>query len=321
MIHLAVIILNYRRADLVVDCLASLAPDLRGRPYWCAAVVDNASGDGSAERIEAAIHERGWGDWARVVRSPLNGGFSAGNNVGLRAVEAAHYVLLNSDTLVRPGAFAELLEAAERHPEAGLIGPRLEGLDGAAQESCFRFATPASELMAAAATGPISRMLKRYEVAMRVSETPLEPEWISFACVLLRGRALAEIGPLDEHYFMYFEDMDYCRRAWEKGWHVRYEPAAHVVHLRGGSSPVKSAFASRARVPRYYFASRTRYFAKHFGGIGGVLLANAAWLAGRMISKLRETLGSKAPHTAERQARDIWTDWRRPLAPPERPVS
>jgi GT2 family glycosyltransferase len=136
---------------------------------------------------------------------------------------------------------------------------------------------------------------------------------------MIRGEALRAIGPLDDGFFMYFEDMDYCRRAWEKGWRVRYEPAAHVVHLRGGSSPVKQAFAERRRVPRYYFAARTRYFAKHHGGVLGVLLANSAWLAGRAISLAREVVGNKKPHTAERHARDIWTGWRQPLATPERP--
>ncbi|MFI5319420.1 MAG: glycosyltransferase family 2 protein [Myxococcota bacterium] len=320
-LDLAVILLNYRRADLVLDCLASLEPECRGAPGICVIVVDNASGDGSAARIAEAIGARGWGGWARLVESPVNGGFSAGNNVGIAAVAAEHYLLLNSDTLVRPGALAALLATMRAQPEVGLLGPRLEGPDGVAQESCFRFHSPWSELMAAAATGPISRLLRRHAVALPAADAPHEAEWISFACVLIRAAALREIGLLDDAYFMYFEDMDYCRRAREKGWRIRYEPAAHVVHLRGGSSPVKQAFAERRRVPTYYFASRTRYFAKYYGGTLGVVLANSAWLAGRCVSLARELVGNKRPHTAERHAFDIWTRWLRPLAPPERPAS
>lgn len=318
--QLAVILLNYRRADLVVQCLESLEPELRGQSNWTVVVVDNASSDGSAEQISRSLADREW-SWARLVVSPANGGFSAGNNFGLATISASHYVLLNSDTIVRPGALAALVAAAEADPESGLLGPRLEDPDGTAQESCFRYATPWSELTAAAATGPISRLLSRYQVAMPAADEPHDAPWISFACVLIRGRALAEIGPLDEGFFMYFEDIDYCRRAWERGWRVRYEPSAHVVHLRGGSSPVKQAFAERRRVPHYFFAARSRYFAKHYGGVAGVLLANCAWLAGRTVSLARELLGSKRPHTAERHARDLWTGWRRPLAEPERPGS
>ena len=318
-IEIAVILLNYRRADLVVQCLESLAPEVGGVRDWCVVVVDNASGDGSPERISRAIVERGWGGWARLAASPVNGGFSAGNNVGIQSVEAEHYLLLNSDTIVRPGALAALLAAMHANPSAGLVGPRLEDPDATPQESCFRFHTPWSELMAAAATGPISSLLRRYQVAQPASPVPCEAPWISFACVMIRARVIAEIGPLDEGFFMYFEDMDYCRRAWETGWRVRYEPAARVVHLRGGSSPVKQAFAERRRVPRYFFAARSRYFAKHYGGVLGVLLANCAWLAGRAVSLARELVGNKQPHTAERHARDLWTGWLRPLAAPERP--
>jgi GT2 family glycosyltransferase len=315
----AVILLNYRRADLVADCLTSLAAECAGASGIEVVVVDNDSADGSAARIAETIRTHGWGGWARLVESPVNGGFSAGNNLGIRAVRAEFYLLLNSDTLVRPGALAALLASMRREPRVGLLGPRLEFPDGTPQESCFRFHSPFSELMAAAATGPVSRLLRRYQIALPAADAPHDTPWISFACVMIRAALLREIGPLDEGYFMYFEDVDYCRRAWQKGWRVRYEPAARVVHLRGGSSPVKRSFAERRRVPRYFFASRTRYFAKHYGGVIGVLTANFAWLAGRAVSGLRELVGHKRPHTAERHARDLWTNWLRPLAPSERP--
>jgi hypothetical protein len=313
--ELAIIVLNYCRSDLVIQCLASLAADVAAEPDWIVLVVDNASADGSAARIAAAIRAEGW-TWARLVESPVNGGFSAGNNLGL-ATLARQYVLLNSDTIVRPGALAALLGALRSEPEVGIVGPRLEDPDGTPQESCFRWATPFSELIAAAQTGPVTSLLRRYRVALPAAGSPHDTEWISFACVMLRREVVRDVGPLDEGFFMYFEDMDYCRRAWAKGWRVRYEPAAHVVHLRGGSSPVKQAFAERRRVPRYYFASRSRYFAKHFGGVAGVLVANAAWLLGRFVSLARELAGHKRPHTAEAHARDIWTNWSRPLAAPQ----
>lgn len=297
---------------MVRDCLASLQSEvdpLQDRVV----VVDNASGDDSIEQIRQAIDEHRWHDWVDLIPSEVNGGFSAGNNLGIRAVDARAYLLLNSDTIVRPGAIAGLLAALDAHPEAGLIGPRLEWPDGRPQISCFRFPSPASELIAAARTGPVTSLLRAFDVPIQVADEPFEPQWVSFACVLVRRAVIDQIGPMDEGYFMYFEDIDYCRRARQAGWRVLSWPEAHVVHLRGGSSPVKEEMAARKRPRPYLYASRTRYFAKFHGGFRGVFLANLLWYAGRLVSLSREVVGTKAPHTCEAEARDLWTNWRSPL--------
>jgi hypothetical protein len=318
MMELAVIVLNYRRAELTIGCLESLAPELEGRPDRCAVVVDNASDDGSADRLEKAIRSRSWEGWARLVRSPVNGGFAAGNNLGFASVEAGAYLLLNSDARVRPGALDGLTQAAREHPEAGLIGPRLEDPDGRPQVSCFRFRTPVSELLRAAATGPLSRMLRPWVVAEGVPEGPAEPPWVSFACVLVRREVVQGVGPMDEAYFMYFEDIDYARRARRAGWRVRYDPRARVVHLRGGTSSVKAAMAGRRRIPRYYYESRSRYYARFYGGRPGLWLTNLLWLTGRSISLLRQLLGRPA-HVCAREWRDNWINAWSPLRAPSLP--
>lgn len=315
--RLAIIIVNYRTPELVIGCLESLAPEIDSAAHR-AVIVDNDSGDGSAQRLEAAIQERRWGGWARVARSPRNGGFSAGNNFGIASVEASAYFLLNSDTIVRPGALAALLDALDRHPGAAAIGPRLEGLDGAAQVSCFRDRTPASELIGAAATGPITRLLRRFEVALPVSDAPIEPQWVTFAAALLRREALAEVGPLDEGFFMYLEDVDWCRRARRAGWAILHWPAARVVHFRGGTAPVKRLAAERRRLPRYCYESRSRYFAKHFGFLG-LPAANLCWMAGRMVSLARELSGGRRPQASAAAWRDNWINWLRPLRAPRAP--
>jgi len=277
-------------------------------------VVDNCSGDGSAQAIESAIGSRGWSRWARVERSPVNGGFSAGNNVGMGAVDAEHYLLLNSDTLVRPGALRRLLEAAADDPQAGLIGPRLEWPNGEPQVSAFRFRRPMGEFVHAAATGPLTRLLQRYQVSASGQSPPDAPcscDWVSFACVLIRRRTLETVGPMDEGYFMYFEDMDFCRRARRRGWKIVHRPEARVVHLRGGTSPVKAGSATRRRLPRYYYASRSRYFAKFYGR-SGLWLTNLLWLAGRGVLAMRRPLGTRS-HLPARSSLDIWTNARRPL--------
>jgi GT2 family glycosyltransferase len=313
---IAAVVLNYRTAGLTLQCLESLAGE-RGRvPGLSAIVVDNASGDGSDQTIAAGIAARGWNDWARLIRAPANRGFAAGNNLGAAAAaDADLLLLLNSDTIVRPGAVAALAEALAARPDVGLVSPRLEWPDGTPQESCFRFLRPPTELVRAAATGPISRLLARHVPAMPVSETPLEPDWTSFACVLVRRALYEALGGLDEGYFMYYEDVDFCRRARAAGARVLHWPAARVVHLRGQSGDVKQATAERRRRPGYYYAARARYYAKFHGGRAGLWVANACWYAGRAVALAREAVRHKRPHTCAGEARDIWIGGRDPLAP------
>lgn len=309
--ELAIIILNYGTPALTEACLASLEPESRRLPGLRAIVVDNASPDDSAQQLAAIIDERGWSRWARLVRAEANRGFAAGNNIGITAIDAPAYVLLNSDTIVRPGAMSALLDAARAHPSAGILGPRLEDPDGTPQPSAFRLRTPLTEFLAAAATGPLTRALGGRHVALPPADHPHHADWLSFACVLIRREVIARVGLLDEGYFMYFEDIDYCRRARRAGFHILYWPAARVVHLRGRTSPVKADTLARRRRPRYYYASRARYFAKFYGR-GGLWATNLLWSLGRTLSAVRQLAGRPRP-TCRREGLDNWTNCWRPL--------
>lgn len=311
--QLAIVILNYKTPQLVVDCLQSLQSEVEGTGHRVI-VVDNCSNDGSVEGIQTAIATHHWSPWAEVLPSPVNGGFSAGNNVGIKAIDAEAYLLLNSDTIVRPGAIATLLTTLAEHPAAGLVSPRLEWPDATPQISCFHYHSPISELIDAAGTGPITTLLQPWNVPVPVSEQPIEPDWTSFACVLIRKAVIEQIGLMDEGYFMYYDDVDYCRRARDLGWTVLHNPAARVVHLRGGSGSVKSDLAQRKRPRPYLYASRARYFSK-FYGMPGLWVANIMWLLGRGIAGVREVLGNKQPHTCQKAEQDIWMNWTNPLKP------
>jgi GT2 family glycosyltransferase len=315
-VEIAIIILNYRTAALTVDCLASL--DGQVGPTMRAYVVDNASGDGSADTIEQAIKDRGWSGWAEVLRSPVNGGFAAGNNFGIRAVKAEAYILLNSDTIAKPGAIEGLRQAMRERPDAGLIGPGLLDATGDADQSFFRVPAPPTELLRLADTGILSKLLQRFDPVLPRSEQPLEPGWIGFACVLIRREVIEQVGLLDEGYFMYFEDIDYCRRARAAGWKVLYWPRPKVVHLLGGSSHVTSGQVLRRRAPRYYYEARARYYAKFYGR-RGLWLANGFWYLGSSISLARQVLGRKEPRHREREALDIWTNALEPMRAPSAP--
>jgi hypothetical protein len=312
-IKLAVVIINYKTADLVMQCLESLLHQLVGLDAKVI-VVDNLSQDGSVAKIQDWIATHDERNVVRLIEPGSNRGFSAGNNSGIRVVDSEYYLLLNSDTIVRPEAIAILLRTAESYPKAGLVSPRLEWPDGTPQESCFRYLSPVSEFIEAAQTGPITAFLNGFRVPSPVSDMVVHPNWTSFACVLVRHDVLGQIGPMDEGFFMYFEDVEFCRRARKAGWDIVHNPKARVVHLRGGSSPVKKNALERKRLPRYYYASRTRYLYLAYGWLG-LTFANILWLLGRGVSKCREVLEGRAPGVPEKQWLDIWTNWLNPGLP------
>lgn len=301
--RVAVIILNYCTPELTLECLASLESQVD--PTVRVVVVDNASPDGSADRIAQGLMQRGFGDWATLVRSPVNGGFAAGNNLGIRSVHADAYLLLNSDTLVRPGAVAGLREALCARPDVGMIGPRLIDGDGDLDQTFFRTLQPAAELLRGANTGPLTRILKRFDPQLPTPAHEIETEWLAFAAVLIRRDVIEGVGPLDEDYFMYFEDVDYCRRVRDAGWKIMYWPHADVLHYKGASSGITDDAKLRRRAPRYYYEARSRYFTKFYGR-RGLLLANALWYLGRCVSLPRELLGNARPQHREHEARDLW---------------
>ena len=265
-----VVIVNYRSADLTVECLESLAAEVAANPGTQVAVVENASGPDQVERIGAAIRDRGWGDWATLLVADRNGGFAAGNNVAIaaalaRPVPPARLWLLNPDTVVRPGALRALVDFLEANPAVGLAGSRLEHPDGSAQTSAFGFPSVLGELEGGLRFGPASRLLRRHAVVRPISDVPIAADWVAGASLMIRREVLASIGALDERYFMYYEEVDFCRRAKDAGWACWYVPASRVVHLVGQSSDVTSAAGATRRRPRYWFEARRRYFLTHHG--------------------------------------------------------
>jgi N-acetylglucosaminyl-diphospho-decaprenol L-rhamnosyltransferase len=316
-VNLLIVIVCYRAVDLTVDCLRSLAGQIHDAPGIQVAICENGTGDDAAAKLAKVIEREGWEDWCWLKSITPNRGFSGGNNVILREAlgwqsPPKNFLLLNADTIVRPRALKSLLAVADSHRDVGIIAPRLEWPDGTAQISCFRYINPVSELLASASTGPLTKLLTRFDVPMPVSDMPMEPQWTTFACALIRREVLEQVGLLDPGFYLYFDDPDLCRRARRAGWHILYWPKARVVHLRGQSNPVKSLTAQLKRRPSYFYASRSRYFAKFYGR-SGLWLTNLLWTLGRGISLLRERLGNKERHTCDKEAADIWINWSHPM--------
>ena len=267
-----IVVVNYRSAELAIDCLASLEGEVAANPGTHVVVVENASGPDQADRLRGAIRDRGWSGWATLVVAARNGGFAAGNNVAIAPALAwarppERFWLLNPDTVVRPGAMRVLVEFLAARPEVGLAGSRLEDPDGTAQISSFRFPSVLGELEGGLRFGPASRLLRGQSVVRPISDVAEATDWVAGASLMVRRDVFDRVGLLDERYFMYYEEVDFCRRARDAGWPCWYVPDSRVVHLVGRSSDVTSAAGATKRRPRYWFDARRLYFLTHHGRV------------------------------------------------------
>jgi N-acetylglucosaminyl-diphospho-decaprenol L-rhamnosyltransferase len=292
---LLVVILNYRVAHLTIDCLRSIAEEIGRVPGAHVAVCENGTGDDSTERIRKAISDNGWDSWCTLTALGTNLGFTGGNNSVIRpALQSAdppeYVLLLNADTLVLLNAFKNLVDFVDRHPTIGIAGCRQEERDGTPLRSAFRFPTPLSELEAGIKLGLVSRLLKHWVVAPPIVDKPCETDWVSGASMIVRRAVFRDIGLLDEGYFTYFEDVDFCFNARKAGWPAWYVPASRVVHLVGQSTGI--TVKKPKRLPPYSFEARRRYFLKNYGAFYTALV-DAAFISGYTIWRLRRWIQRK----------------------------
>lgn len=305
MTRLFIVIVNYRTANLTIDCLRSLVSEVceaepvhgASLPKTRVVVTDNASGDSSVEQIQTAIETEGWGDWVTLKPLERNGGFAYGNNAAIRPVLASpnpppYILLLNPDTIVRPGALTALVDFMDEHPDVGIAGSRLEDPDGTPQRSAFRFHSILSEFEFGLRLGVVSKLLANWVVAPPVSDEVGLTDWVAGASMIVRREVFEAAGLMDEDYFMYYEEMDFCLQAKKAGWSCWYVPQSHVVHLVGQSSGVTDTKRPPKRLPQYWFDSRRRYFLKNYGWLY-TALADIAWASGFAFWRLRRVIQGK----------------------------
>jgi len=253
---ISVIILNWNTAQLTHNCLTALLTTTATRTFEFI-VVDNASTDGSVDKIRTL-----WPD-LQVLESAQNLGFAGGNNLGLRQASGRYTVLLNSDTLASTRALEILADFLDKHPEVGAVGPRLRLPNGQAQPYAFGADPTPLYLLRRA----VSALLWRRALHNWETEQSLEVEWVSGACLMARRAAYEQAGLLDENFFMYFEDNDWCLRFRQQGWKVAYHPLAAITHL-GGQSRRQNAAAQAA-----YDASLRYFYRKHYSRLAQFWLA------------------------------------------------
>jgi hypothetical protein len=294
---LLVVIVNYRTPNLTIDSLRSLVSEVQALPGTRVVVTDNKSGDGSVEQIGTAIETEGWSEWASLMPLERNGGFAYGNNAAIRpALQSTnpppYVLLLNPDTIVRPGALKALVDFMNEHPDVGIAGSRLEDPDGTPQRSAFRFHTVLSELDFGLRLGVVSKLLSKWVVAPPVSDQTHQTDWVAGASMIIRREVFEAAGLMDEEYFMYYEEMDFCLQAKKAGWSCWYVPQSRVVHLVGQSSGVTDTKRPPKRLPQYLFDSRRRYFIKNYGWLYAAL-ADHAWASSFVLWRLRRVIQRK----------------------------
>lgn len=304
-----VVIVNYRTGDLVVDCLRSLEPDVQSQPGASVVIVDNDSGDDSAQTIAAAIATSGWASWASLVQAPINGGFAYGNNLAIdSAMKSATppdlFWLLNPDTVIRPGALRTLTEFMANNPAVSICGGGIEEANGEHWPYAFRFHSILSEIERAAGFSPVSKLLARHIVARRMGPGPAQVDWVSGATMMVRRTTVERIGLMDEDYFLYFEEVDYCLQAHRAGLECWYLPSSRIMHISGQSTGVTAKTDTPKRLPAYWFESRRRYFAKNHGRLYAAC-SDVAWMLSYCLGSLRRWLQRKPGSSPPRLLADF----------------
>ncbi len=264
MLDLGIVILNWNTRDLLRACLKSVYAE-RGPLTYAVCVVDNASTDGSAGMVRAEFPA------VRLVQSPVNAGYAAGNNLGLRALgfgpgcaAAARYaLLLNPDTVVPPGALAEMVAYLDARPEVGAAGPRLVLPSGDLDLACRRslaFDAFVYRMLGLSRLFPRSRRFGQYNLTYLSPDVETEVGAVVGAFMLVRGEVIAQAGLLDEGFFMYGEDLDWAFAIHQAGWQIRYNPAVTVLHVKRAASRQ----SHRAQIA--FHEAMLHFYRKHYAG-------------------------------------------------------
>jgi hypothetical protein len=247
---LSVSLVNTNNRDLLLTCLESLHASVTSDVAVEIVVLDNASEDGSVEAVRECF------PGVRLIAQRLRAGFGANHNVVIRATDGRYVYVLNEDTTSDDWGFARLVEEMDANPRTAALGPRLVYPDGTHQRSAWRFPSPAVSLVGLPTLG-------RVGVDQSGGARPRSVDWVAGAALLLRREALDQVGLFDEGFFIYFEEVDLCRRLRTAGWDVCYFPGLTVVHHESQFS----ADIPERRINEMW-RGRRRYWRKHHSGAG-----------------------------------------------------
>lgn len=256
----SIVLLNYNTRNLTLESLARFAPAAQARG-WQVIVVDNASTDGSGDAVAAAFPA------VTLVRLAENRGYAAGNNRGLEIAIGEAVVLLNSDVLADVEQLQALADYLAANPDVAAVSAGLRTATGDPQAFAYG-GDPSPFYLLRRGIGRLFRLPPLHNWA--VTE-PLAVDWVSGACLCVRREVIDRIGGLDEGFFLYFEDVDWCRRMRLAGWRVVYNPLVQVVHWGGQSQ------AQRRVANRHYGESLRYFYRKNYSQIAATFLDFLLW--------------------------------------------
>jgi len=263
MTDLSILIVSWNTKELLLQCLRSITADLQGFEYQIV-VVDNASVDGSVQAVKGGFPS------ASIIENESNIGFAAANNRGLKYCAGRYVLLINSDVVVKEGCIEALWDYMEKNKDVGLLGPKVLNADLSIQESCRAFPTIWNSLCRAFALDtafPKSRLFGGQLMRYWAHDETSPVDVLSGCFWMARQEALQIVGPLDERFFMYAEDKDWCKTFWERGWKVVYHPKAQAIHFSAASS-------SRDPIRFYVEMQRANllYWKKHSGVLHQIVM-------------------------------------------------
>jgi hypothetical protein len=255
---LSIIIVNWNTKEFLLPCVRSILEDGQRRD-WEMVVVENGSQDGSADEMREAFPS------VHLIENDHNLGFAAAVNQGLQKTSGKYALLLNPDTRVKHGAIERLVSFIDSHSDVGVAGAQLLNSDGSKQNSIANFPSLATELLN-------KRLLrwffpKTFPGKESSYSGPVEVDSVIGACMMVRRDAIKQVGLLDEDYFVFLEETDWCYRIKQAGWKIYHVPQAEVYHFQG-----KSAEAERKRAKVEYFRSRYHFFKKNRGSVQWLFL-------------------------------------------------
>src|SRR3989344_1257039 len=260
---LRIIIVSWNNEKQLGECLSSI-PDACEGLSWDAVVIDNASIDGSVTIAKTSIASNG-----RVIVNAENRGFAKACNQGLVGLDARYVLLLNPDTVCPAGSLTKLVQAADAHPEAGILGPKLLNTDGSAQKSIRRFPSVWNQVgILLKLQNIFPAWFRRYFASDLSLDEEQDVDQVMGACFLIRREVIEEIGGLDERYFIWFEEVDYCKQAKLRGWTTRYVLSVQVTHHGGESFDQMRSVAKQ----RLFNASVVSFFQKWHAGWRAMLV-------------------------------------------------
>jgi N-acetylglucosaminyl-diphospho-decaprenol L-rhamnosyltransferase len=271
------VILNWRTPVMTLEAAEAALVAMEGIGGEIL-IVDNDSCDGSEEALRAGVAEKGW-TRVHVVQAGHNGGFGAGNNVGIRrglsdGSRPDFVYVLNSDAFPEPEAIRALVACLEAHPDVAMAGSSIHGETGESQVGTFRFPGIASEFEGGIRFGPVTKLLARHVVPIHVPQDGARVDWMSGCSLLIRDEVFRRVGVFDEVYFLYFEETDLCLRSARAGMGCAYVAASRVMHL--GS--VTTGMKEWSEYPDYWYDSRYYYFARNYGRLYALGAMGAHWI-------------------------------------------